>query len=163
MLRIASVLGASLVVLATTPSFASTSGAHFFNDTGASVDPDTGALVVHIDEGGLGNENIDYDIAWTGNATYQCFNNGGNHPKAGNKETVSGGGDTQVSLQAKNGRVQADVPVPGTPPGPGTFSCPSGQTLFLVRVSYSVTITDTTNDVSTSASASASNLFIEIP
>jgi hypothetical protein len=127
------------------------------------VDLETGALDIHIDEGGLGNEDINYAMQWTSQATYQCFNNGGNHPKAGNKETISAAGDTAVSLQAKNGRVTADVTVLGTPPGPGNgFSCPSGQTLFLVKVSYSVTIDDQTNDVSTTASASANNLFIEV-
>lgn len=133
-----------------TPAFASTSGAHFFNDTGASVlktGPNMGQLVVNIDEGGLGNQDVAYHIPWNSSATWACINGGGHHPKAANKETVSTSGASDVSIQAKNGRVQASVPITGTPPGPGSFSCPSGQSLVLASVSYSVTIEDTTNNV----------------
>ncbi len=149
--RLLLVVGLALTgAFAGTPAFASTSGAHFFNDTGASIvqsGPNQGQLVANIDEGGLGNENVDYHIPWSASATWACINGGGNHPKASNKETVSSQGATDVSLQAKNGRVQASVPVFGTPPGPGSFSCPSGQSLVLARVSYSVTIEDQTNNV----------------
>jgi hypothetical protein len=41
--------------------------------------------------------------------------------------------------------------LPLTPPGPGNFSCPSGQTLRLDSVTYSnVVVTDSTNGVSCS-------------
>ncbi|HZD65833.1 MAG TPA: hypothetical protein VE152_07035 [Acidimicrobiales bacterium] len=137
--------------MALAPAAGATSGAHFFGDTGASIvqsGPNQGQLLVQIDEAGLGNQDVNYNIPWTSSATWACINGGGNHPKAANKETVSSSGSTDVNIQAKNGRVQATVPVADTPPGPGSFSCPPGQRLVLASVSYSVTINDTTNGVS---------------
>jgi hypothetical protein len=130
-----------------------TSGAHFFSDTAGSVD-NNGALVVTIDEAGVGQQMVDYTLAWTATATYACLNGGGNHPKASNKETISSGGTSSFSESPINGRVMASFTVPGTPPGPGSFSCPSGQSLVLAAVSYSATLTDTTNNVSKDISAS---------
>lgn len=139
------------VMLVAAPVGASTSGAHFFSSTGASIvqnGPNQGQLIVTVDEAGVGQENVDYSIPWTASATWACLNGGGKHPKAANKETISASGSTSASLQAENGRVQATIPVTGTPPGPGMFSCPGGQRLVLASVSYSVTINDLTNGVS---------------
>jgi hypothetical protein len=132
-----------------------TSGAHFMPDTSATV-TDTGALSIFIDEAGVGQQTVNYNIVWTGTADYGCINGGGNHPQASNKQTVSSGGATTASLSPINGRVMATVTVPGTPPpAPSTFSCPSGQTLVLADVSYTTTVTDTTNgNVSITLSAS---------
>jgi len=117
----------ALVGLLPQTAWASTAGAHFMSAS-ASVNND-GALVVNWDEAGLGNENIDYTLTADATATYACINNGGNHPKASNKETVQGQVSTGGSFQAKNGRVRAslttgplldpDFPVPvGTGPRP---------------------------------------------
>jgi len=126
-------------------ALASTSGAHFMSAS-ASING-SGALVVSWDEAGLGNENIDYTLTADATATYACINNGGNHPKASNKETFQDQVSTGGSFQSKNGRVQASL-VAG-PLSSGGFSCPSGQTLVLARVTYSnIVLTDTTNNVS---------------
>jgi len=132
-----------------------TSGAHFFNDTAASVSS-TGALVVTIDEAGVGQALVNYDLNWNATADYGCINGGGNHPQATNKETVNAGADTTFSESPINGRVHADFTVPGTPP-PVTngFTCPSGQTLVLADVTYTATLTDDTNHVSKDLAASA--------
>lgn len=132
-----------------------TSGAHFFNDTAASVSS-TGALVVSIDEAGVGQALVSYDLNWSATADYGCINGGGNHPQATNKDTVTTEADATFSESPINGRVHADFTVPGTPP-PITngFTCPSGQTLILADVSYKATLTDNTNNVSKSLSASA--------
>lgn len=138
-----------------TAAASATSGAHFFRDTSASVDSN-GALSVFIDEGGVGNATVNYTIDWTASATYGCFNGGGNHPKASNKETSSASGAATVTLNPINGRVMTSTgPISGTPPPPpSTFSCPSGQTLELISVSYNpVVVTDTTNNVSITLSA----------
>lgn len=138
------VLVLAMVGLTTQSALASTSGAHFFSAT-ASVN-DGGALVVSWDEAGLGNENIDYTLTADSTATYACINNGGNHPKAANKETVAGSVSTGGSFQAKNGRVQASLTA-----GPlldPAFTCPSGQTRILAKVTYTnIVLTDTSNDV----------------
>jgi hypothetical protein len=130
-----------------------TSGAHFFRDTGGAV-AGNGALVVTIDEAGVGQQLVNYTLDWSGTATYACINGGDNHPKAANKATISGGGESSFSESPINGRVMASFTVPGTPPGPGDFSCPPGQTMVLAAVSYSATLTDTTNNVSTDVTAS---------
>jgi hypothetical protein len=132
-----------------------TSGAHFFHDTSASVDSN-GALSIYIDEAGVGNATVDYTVSWTASATYGCFNGGGNHPKASNKETISAGGTSSFTESPINGRVEATFTVPGTPPGPGSFTCPNGQTLELISVSYNpITLTDATNNVSIGLTASS--------
>ena len=164
MRRAVSILSIYLLVLATTPGFA-TSGAHFFHDTTDSVSQSgatKGALVITIDEAGVGQQDISYSVTVnTATATYACINGGGNHPQASNKETVS----KQLSLPLGtfspiNGRVQVSVTLAGTPLPKGDFSCPSGQSLVLAGVSYSgITLTDTTNNVSTGLADTGATFF----
>ena len=91
-----------------------TQGAHFMPATDGSV-ADNGALVITIDEAGLGNALVSYTLDWTAVANYGCINGGGNHPQASNKETVETGAALDFNEQAKNGRVQVTFAVPGTP------------------------------------------------
>jgi hypothetical protein len=118
-----------------------------FHDADSSVN-NAGALVVSFDERGLGNENIDYLLTADATALYACINRGGNHPQATNKESFEGQVSEGASIEAKNGRVIADL-VTG-PLSSGNFTCPGGQRLVLASVSYSnIILTDTTNGVST--------------
>ncbi len=141
-----------MLLLATMPWLAlATSGAHFFHDTTDSV-ADNGALVIHIDEAGVGQNQVNYtlDVA-TAAATYACINGGGKHPQAANKETFSSSVAASFAETPQNGRVDVTTSINGTPVSAGDFSCPGGQTLVLASVSYSgITLTDTTNNVSTS-------------
>ena len=107
---------------------------HFLKAS-ASIDSNTGALVCSFKEAGLGNVPT-ADISCSASATvvYQCFNNGGNHPKAGNKETVNADVSAGGTFPVRNGQTTGSISVP--PPGPGDFSCPNGQTLFLQSVQY---------------------------
>jgi hypothetical protein len=142
---------AAVLLLATMPWLAlATSGAHFFNDTSDSV-ADNGALVIHIDEAGVGQLQVNYTLdVVTATATYACINSGGNHPKAANKETFSSSVAAGFAETPQNGRVDVTTSINGTPLSADGFSCPSGQTLVLASVSYSgITLTDTTNGVST--------------
>ncbi len=103
----------------------------------SSVSSSTGALTVSFKEAGLGSTVSSELITVTVNnatALYQCFNNGGNHPKAGNKETVSTSLTTSGTFPVRNGQTTGSLTV--GPPGPGGFSCPPGQTLFLTSVTY---------------------------
>jgi hypothetical protein len=78
-------------------------------------------------------------------AVYQCFNNGGQHPKAGNKETVSTSLTTTGMFPVRNGSTTGSLTV--GPPSQGDFACPSGQSLFLQSVTYSgITVTDDTGN-----------------
>jgi hypothetical protein len=67
-------------------------------------------------------------------ADYACINGGGNHPKATNKETVSGPVSGGGNFPVRNGSTTGSITV--SPPGPGDFSCPNGQKLVFASVSY---------------------------
>jgi hypothetical protein len=140
----------SVVVLATSASF------HFANASASGLQ-----LVVTFKETGLGNtgfQSVTIDVTADATATYQCFNGGGNHPKAGNKTTVSGpvsgGGNFPVSNGQTTGAITVSLP------GPGSFSCPSGQNLVLESGTFAnIIITDVTlND-----SANTTPSMIDVP
>jgi hypothetical protein len=139
MRRIAIVLMSAVfgVAVAATPAFADSP--HFlFADN--SVSGSTGALTTSFKDAGLGTGTTSIQITLTvdnATAVYQCFNNGGNHPKAGNKETVSTSLSTTGEFPVRHGQTTASLTV--GPPDPGDFSCPSGQSLFLQEVTYSGT------------------------
>ncbi len=138
----------AMIGLTSSVAFASTSGAHFMPDTSASIDA-SGALVVSIDEAGVGNENVTYTLTADSTATYACINGGGNHPKAANKVNVNGGVTGGGTFSPTNGRIHGSVSAGPLTPNPATWSCPPGQTAVLANVSYSnIVLTDTTNGVS---------------
>jgi len=146
LLPLAAALAVAASLAASSTSASATSGAHFFKDTGASVN-DSGALVVTIDEAGVGQQQVDYTLTADASATWACINGGGNHPQAANKETVTGQVSEAASFSPINGRVMATMPPTG-PLSPGSFTCPSGQTLVLAAASYTnIVLTDTTNGV----------------
>jgi hypothetical protein len=109
----------------------------------ASVSADSGVLSVSFKEAGLGTTVTTTKITLTvstSTAVYQCFNNGGNHPKAGNKETVSSSLTVTGTFPVRNGQTTGTISA--GPPDQGDFSCPSGQSLFLQSVTYSgITLT----------------------
>jgi hypothetical protein len=120
-------------VLAVVPA-AQADSPHFITAS-ASIN-DAGQLVCTFKEAGLGNTLTTAKISCSADATavYQCFNNGGNHPKAGNKETVGGPVSNSGTFPVRNGQTTGSLTV--DPPGPGDFTCPCGQTLYLQSVSY---------------------------
>ncbi|WP_034672101.1 hypothetical protein [Ectobacillus panaciterrae] len=121
---------------------------HFIKAS-ASFDGNTPNLNVTFKESGLGNNvSITYVASADATATFQCFNNGGKHPKAANKETVSGPVSAMGTFSSgKNGTISQTLTL--FPPGPGSFTCPSGQTLILTDVTYTnVKILDITNGIS---------------
>jgi hypothetical protein len=125
----------AFVVGALTFAVAAYADSPHFIKASATVNND-GQLVCSFKEAGLGTTATTEFVTCSADATavYQCFNNGGKHPKAGNKETVNGpvsGGDT---FPVRNGSTTGSITV--DPPDPGSFSCPSGQDLFLQSVSY---------------------------
>jgi hypothetical protein len=140
------VLSLMALALAAVPALADSP--HF---TRASASTDSsGNLVVTFKEAGLGTTVTTEQITVSADASavYQCFNNGGKHPKAGNKETVtepvSGGGEFPV----RNGSASGSVTI--APPGPGSFTCPPGQDLEFISVTYSnITITGSGGEIAT--------------
>jgi hypothetical protein len=150
---------AAALTLTAAGAFGATSGAHFFNV--ASSVTDAGSLIVSYDEAGVGNATVNYTINIdNASATYACINGGGNHPKATNKETVSGGLTIGFSVDPKNGRVTNATSPPIGPQSQGSFVCPSGQQLVLASVSYTgITLTDTTNGISTAVPDASRTFF----
>ncbi len=124
----------ALFILALSVSAALADSPHFISAS-ASVNS-AGSLVATFKEAGLGTtvstETI--TLAATASATYACINGGGNHPKAANKETVTEPLSNSGTFPVRNGQTTGSIPV--GPPGPGSFSCPSGQSLVLSFVSY---------------------------
>ena len=137
----------AIALLALTVSTAFAASPHFISASAAFAG--SGAnLNVSFKEAGLGdNLLITYVASADGTAVYACINGGGNHPKATNKETVSGPVSAMGTFSSgKNGTISQTLTL--HPPSAGAFSCPSGQNLVLAFVSYShVAITDTTNGV----------------
>src|SRR6266568_5325469 len=122
------------IILTATSALADSPHFLFANN---SVSTSTGALTTSFKDAGLGTGTTSIKITLTvktATAVYQCFNNGGNHPKAGNKETVSTSLTTSGTFPVRNGQTTGSLTV--GPPGPGGFACPSGQTLFLTSVTY---------------------------
>jgi hypothetical protein len=152
----------SLLVLAATAGIASAQSPHFVKaDVGFSGSSPN--LAVTFKESGLG-DNLLVNITASANAsaTYACFNKGGNHPQAANKETVNAAVSASGTFSVKNGTTSGTLTL--TPPGPGSFSCPSGQRLVLASVTYSnVAITDTTNGVSKTFSGSFTRTLVVVP
>ncbi len=129
----------------------------------ASINSSTGALTVDFKDAGLGTgvSSIQVTLDANASAEYQCWNNGGQHPKAGNKETVAGpltgGGDFDV----RHGQVTASITI--GPLSQGSFSCPSGQTLYLMSIRYyDIMVSDATGNSSATTPASVSSGPIKI-
>lgn len=104
------------------------------------------SLVVSFREIGLGNEDVDFLAAATATSEFGCVNGGGKRPSAANKTSITATRTAVGTFVPKNGVINGSLTL--TAPGPGSFTCPSGQTLTFFGVSFTgVSITDTTNDV----------------
>ena len=92
MRRIALVLISAFAGVILTATSALADSPHFlFADN--TISSSTGALNTAFKDAGLGTGTTSIQITLTvdnATAVYQCFNKGGNHPQAANKETVSG-------------------------------------------------------------------------
>jgi hypothetical protein len=145
MRRILVVLGAVCATAAIGVPVALAVSPHFVS---ASAKVSGTNLVVSFKEAGLGdNQNINYTASATATATYVCVNRGGANPSAANKTTVTAPVSASGTFNSgKNGNISASLTL--TPPGPGSFSCPPGQSLEIAQVTYTgVSITDTTNGI----------------
>jgi hypothetical protein len=136
MRRMLFVLAAVFATAALAAPAAFADSPHFLTSS-FSINANNGNLVCTFKEAGLGNTLTTANItcqAATSSATYQCFNNGGNHPKAGNKETVGGLVQNTGAFPVRNGQTTGSLEV--GPVSPGSFSCPSGQTLYLTQTCF---------------------------
>jgi len=92
--------------------------------TGPTVSKGTNAVTVTAKVAGLGNvPTADFTLSGTATANYGCFNKGGNHPSATNKEgpsTISVPGTFPVRNGSTTVRLTLELPA-------STLSCPPGQ------------------------------------
>jgi hypothetical protein len=115
----------------------STGNAHFLKNFSSCSVSSTAVLTCSFKETGLSSGSVEtIRIQATVTAVFFCFNGGEKHPKAANKETVSGVVSNVGEFGADdNGSVQGEISV--GPPSAGSFSCPPGQELRLESATYS--------------------------
>ncbi len=146
----------SALVLAAGPAAADSP--HFISEGTASI-TSTGAYnVSNFKEAGLGTtvSTEAITLSATANATYACINGGGNHPKASNKQSVTGQVSNTGSFPVRNGQTTGSQSVGPPAAGPFTPPCSPPQTVVLVFVSYTnVVLTGLAGDTSPEPSLSA--------
>jgi hypothetical protein len=133
-LRLVTTLAVAVVAALAFASIALAQNPHFIRAESGLTN--SGALTATFKIAGLGDsETISVTLSADATAQYACFNRGGHHPEATNKETVSGPvSATGLFTSGKNGQVNGSLTA--QPPGPGDFSCPPGQELVLTFVQY---------------------------
>src|SRR5215467_6205310 len=138
MRRIAFVLITAVTTVVMGATAALADSPHFLFATN-SINTSTGALNTAFKEVGLGTGTTSVGITVTADATatYQCYNKAGNKPQGVPKTFGPSGVSGSADFPVRNGQTTGTL-VAG-PLGPGSFSCPSGQLLFLDAVSYSNT------------------------
>ena len=107
---------------------------HFLRCDASGVNPD-GSLNVSFTIAGLGsNQSLTVTASAHADAIYGCLNHGQQCPNAANKQEVQADvSATGTFTSGKNGSIRASLTVD---PPPATLTCPGGQTLVLVSVSY---------------------------
>jgi hypothetical protein len=119
---------------------------------------------VHFRETGLGNtpdDTVEYRLSAHADAVYACQNNGGNFPSDPKKTAVSADVQTDASFAPQNGNVEADLTI--FPPPNTALTCPGGQHVVLVSITYSnLMLTDLDHGVSFSFAATFSRTFFTI-
>jgi hypothetical protein len=145
------------------PTTARAQNPHFLRCGASGVNSD-GSLNVSFTIAGLGsNQSIDITASAHADATYACRNRGNNCPNAANKVNVQ----TDVSAtgtftSGKNGSIRASLTVD---PPDTTLTCPGGQKLVLVSVSYTGVAVSAqgAGACSTSPGTFAANFFPNCP
>jgi hypothetical protein len=137
---------------------------HFLRCSASGVNSD-GSLNACFKIAGLGdNQTINVTASATADAIYGCLNHGQQCPNAANKVEVKTDVSTTGTFQSgKNGSVTACLTID---PPTTTLTCPNGQRLVLVSVSYTnVTLSsDASADTcSTSPTDFAANFFPQCP
>ena len=142
-------LAGALAVTAA-PAASGAGSAHFIkNATGASL---SGAnLVCSFKEAGLAAGSVEnVTCSATTSTSYECVNGGGMNPKASNKRTFkTTTSRTQPFTADKNGNLVGSITLSPPTAAQLGFSCPPGQTVTFVGVTYSnVSIVDQTSGAS---------------
>jgi hypothetical protein len=119
--------------------------AHFIkSQTSASLSGSS--LVCSFKEAGLSSGSVEtITCNASESVTYECVNGGGKNPSASNKQTTQTTGSASGEFPAdQNGNVSGTLTINPASASSVGFSCPNGQTVTFVSVTYSnVSITDT--------------------
>jgi hypothetical protein len=123
-----------LLLVGSTAVSAFAQNPHFLRAT-ASGPNNSGNLAVNFKMAGLGsNETITILASADATAVYACRNNGGNFPADPKKTTVSGPVSASGDFTSgQNGQINGSLTL--SPPAT-TLTCPGGQRVVLVSVSY---------------------------
>lgn len=156
----------TLVMIALTSFVATNARAqspHFLRCSASGVNSD-GTLNSCFKIAGLGsNQSIDVTASAHADAVYACRNNGQQCPNAANKVNVQGDvSATGTFTSGKNGSISACLTVD---PPPTSLTCPGGQRLVLVSVSYTNVRVSApgAGDCNTSPGTFAANFFPNCP
>jgi hypothetical protein len=138
---------------------------HFLSCSASGVNSD-GTLNACFKIAGLGdNQTLAVTASATADAVYGCLNHGKQCPNAANKISVQGNvSATGTFTSGKNGQITACLTV-NPPAPPSTFSCPNGQDLVLVSVSYTNVQVSApgAGDCVTSPASFSANFFPQCP
>ena len=136
---------------------------HFLRCAASGVNPD-GSLDVSFTIAGLGdNQTLTVTASAHADAIYGCLNHGGQCPNAANKvEVQTDVMATGTFTSGKNGSITACLAVE---PPPTSLTCPGGQRLVLVSVSYTNLSVSApgAGDCQTSPGTFAANFFPQCP
>lgn len=151
--RFAGLAGALSLVALVFVASALAGSPHFIkNATSASL---SGAdLVCRFKEAGLAAGSVEtVTCSATETIAYECVNGGGHNPSASNKRTFATNASKSGNFTAdRNGNLVGSLTLVHASASSLGFSCPPGQTVTLVSVSYSnVRITDSTSGATISA------------
>jgi hypothetical protein len=151
LLRIFCIVAVAVVTfgMASAPASAAGSGNPHFNRASASASGTD--LTVSFKEVGLGaGTTVTIVVSAHWDAQFACYNNGGKHPSATNKETLSGESSESGQFTSdKNGNIVDSLTVSAPTVANNGFSCPPGQTEVLTYIQWSnIQVVDSTSPAS---------------
>lgn len=138
---------AATVLTAGAAAAAPTGNPHFIANA-TSVSQSGSALTVAVKEAGLPSGSVEtVVVSATAITTYACVNGGGKNPTAANKRSFTTTVTRSGTFTAdRNGNIVGTLTL--SPPTAASlgFTCPPGQTVTFISVTYTdLTITDTTS------------------
>lgn len=142
---------ATPLLLSAVSTSAQAAGNGHFIKSATSASMSGASVTVRFKEAGLAAGSTEtISVRATAATTYECVNGGGKNPAASNKHTYSTGVTQSGTFTAdKNGNLVGSLTL--SPPSAASlgFSCPRGQTVTFVSVSYSqLTLVDSTSGAS---------------
>ena len=150
MRKITAVLACTMAVAAIAAPSAVAGSPHFIKNL-SSASLSGSSLVCGFKEAGLPSGSVEtVACSATETVTYECVNGGGKNPSASNKHTYV----TTVSKSGQftadqNGNIVGSLTLSPASASSLGFSCPPGQTVTFVGVSYSnVKVVDSTSGAS---------------